>query len=137
MCLLGIALGLFAGPGKLSQMTTSECRFWAVVGFAFFVGSSALGALVERAVVGLGTALRRVVDRQAPAVSFSSPGGWKFLRYSGWLAASFGVGIAVSALWVTSLRFWQGLAFACSAVGIILGEKLAMRILMQPGANRE
>ncbi len=136
MRLLGIVLGLFAGPGEFSWMTAPECRFGAVLGFAFFVASSALGALVARVAMGFGTAHRRVVNRQAPAVRPSSQSGWKVFRYFGRFAVSIGVGMAVSGVWVDTLRIWQESAFVCAAVGIIFGEKLAMWILRQPGANR-
>lgn len=128
-CGLTTVFGLFMESNEWKSMSVGECGTWALIGLVFFVAVSVLAAALEKGLMALGTAFRRVADRRSPGLKSKTFRRWGFCECGGWLATSLGVGIAASALWAGGFRFWQGLPFIGGGLGLIVGCRLAIRIM--------
>jgi hypothetical protein len=128
LCLIGFLLGLFYGVDDRTGRTPAECRQEAILGFTFFVIACSLGGLLEKGMMGLASAMRRTVDPQASPV-LPKRYFWLIAKYFGWFTFSVGCGIAISSLWLGSLAAWQAFAMILASFGLILGTRLASRLL--------
>jgi hypothetical protein len=129
VCIGSIALGMFGEGFVEGNAAPAELRWWTLAGFIFFVGASALGALLEKVVRKSGTGLQRVVSRDAAPVAVSSNRPWQYYGYGGLFSVGLGFGMLASAAWRDFIFAWYGLAFLGAGAGLMVGRKLALRIL--------
>lgn len=133
---LGILFGLSVQSEDVPQMSPHECSVDVAIMFIGSISFMLFAWLMEQFGIGIGRFLGRAAGKRSLIYSNFSAWGDPFFRYAGCFFLFFGIGLAISALWRDTNRFWEGLVFFAAGLGLLIGCKISKWLFNKFNAQR-